>query len=113
MTKNSNGSFRHAIEEVASRPRTNPPHDPMTLVHGDFSPWNLGCRLGRLCGVLDFINAHVDRRSVDLACARRGYNDVVVRAISRSWDWTAVSSRKLVRTVTSRMGHDSSAAYST
>ncbi len=74
---------RHAIAEVTSRLSGNPPRAPMTLVHGDFSPWNLHRYHGRLSGVLDFANAHVDRQMIDVASARRGYHDAVVEGYLR------------------------------
>lgn len=52
---------------------------PRRVVHGDFSPWNIRVRAGRLTGVLDFDLAHLDVRAADVAWARRGYHDGVVR----------------------------------
>ena len=52
---------------------------PRQVVHGDFSPWNVLTRGGRLTGVLDFELAHVDVAAADLAFARRGSHDGVVR----------------------------------
>jgi Ser/Thr protein kinase RdoA (MazF antagonist) len=49
------------------------------LVQCDFSPWNVRVRGGRLVGLLDFEGAHVDVRATDIAWARRGYHDAVVR----------------------------------
>lgn len=51
---------------------------PRQIVHGDFSPWNVLTRAGRLTGVLDFELAHVDVAAADLAFARRGSHDEVV-----------------------------------
>lgn len=52
---------------------------PRQIVHGDFSPWNVLTRGARLTGVLDFELAHVDVAAADLAFARRGSHDGVVR----------------------------------
>jgi Ser/Thr protein kinase RdoA (MazF antagonist) len=52
---------------------------PRRLVHGDFAPWNIRLRGGRLSGVFDFDLAHLDVRAADVAWARRGYHDGVVR----------------------------------
>jgi Ser/Thr protein kinase RdoA (MazF antagonist) len=51
---------------------------PRRIVHGDFSPWNIRVRGGRLAGVIDFDLAHLDVRAADVAWARRGYHDGVV-----------------------------------
>lgn len=51
---------------------------PRMIVQGDFAPWNLRVRAGRLTGLLDFDLAHVDVRAADIAMARRGYHDAVV-----------------------------------
>ena len=53
------------------------------FVHGDFSPWNVRVRQGRLVGLLDFDLAHLDFRASDVAAARRGYHDGVVRGYLR------------------------------
>ena len=53
--------------------------DRRRVVHGDFAPWNIRVRGGRLSGVLDFDLAHLDVRAADVAWARRGYHDGVVR----------------------------------
>ena len=52
---------------------------PRRFVHGDFAPWNIRVRAGRLAGVIDFDLAHLDVRAADVAMARRGYHDAVVR----------------------------------
>jgi len=51
---------------------------PRIVVQGDFAPWNIRLRGGRLVGLLDFELAHVDVRAADVAYARRGYHDAVV-----------------------------------
>lgn len=43
---------------------------PVTLIHGDFTRWNVRFRGGRLTGVLDFDLTHLDTRAADLAMAR-------------------------------------------
>ena len=60
------------------------------LVHGDFSPWNLRVRGGKLTALLDFEMAHVDVRAADLAYARRGYHDAVVTGYLERADLPAV-----------------------
>jgi Ser/Thr protein kinase RdoA (MazF antagonist) len=56
---------------------------PCRIVHGDFSPWNIRVRGGQLAGVIDFDLAHLDVRAADVAWARRGYHDGVVRGYQR------------------------------
>ncbi|MCC7266378.1 MAG: phosphotransferase [Caulobacteraceae bacterium] len=51
---------------------------PQHPVHGDFAPWNLRMRDGRLIGVFDFDDARLDVLAADVAHARRGYHDAVV-----------------------------------
>lgn len=51
---------------------------PGILVHGDFTPWNLRFRDGRLSGILDFELAHWDHRVGDFALSWRGKYDQVV-----------------------------------
>lgn len=51
---------------------------PLHPVHGDFAPWNLRMRGGRLIGVFDFDDARLDILAADVAHARRGYHDAVV-----------------------------------
>lgn len=51
---------------------------PQHPVHGDFAPWNLRMRGGRLIGVFDFDDARLDILAADVAHARRGYHDRVV-----------------------------------
>jgi Ser/Thr protein kinase RdoA (MazF antagonist) len=56
---------------------------PRRLVHGDFAPWNMRAAGGQLTGLFDFELAHVDVRAADIAMARRGYHDGVVRGYQR------------------------------
>ena len=52
---------------------------PSTIVHGDWTPWNLRFTGGRLSGILDFELAHNDHRVADFALSWRGkYNDVIL-----------------------------------
>jgi Ser/Thr protein kinase RdoA (MazF antagonist) len=50
------------------------------VVHGDFAPWNLRFKDGRLSGILDFELAHWDHRVGDFALAWRGKYDEVIHA---------------------------------
>jgi len=55
-------------------------HDrPGTVIHGDFTPWNLRFRNGQLSGVLDFELAHWDHRIADFALSWRGRHDAVIQ----------------------------------
>lgn len=51
---------------------------PGIVVHGDFTPWNLRFKGGRLSGILDFELAHWDHRVGDFALAWRGKYDAVI-----------------------------------
>ena len=51
---------------------------PMTVVHGDFTPWNMRYRRGILTGLFDFDSAHLDLRVADFALSWRGnYQGVI------------------------------------
>jgi len=52
---------------------------PLGVVHGDFAPWNVRRMRNQPTAVLDFDLAHLDVEAVDVAMARRGYHDGVVR----------------------------------
>ncbi|MCU1260545.1 MAG: hypothetical protein JWO80_3430 [Bryobacterales bacterium] len=52
---------------------------PVTVIHGDFIAQNLLFQGDKLSGVLDFDSVHLDLRAADVACARRGTQDEVVR----------------------------------
>lgn len=54
------------------------PERPDLIVHGDFTPWNLRFRNGRLTGILDFELAHRDHRVGDFALSWRGKYDEIV-----------------------------------
>jgi Ser/Thr protein kinase RdoA (MazF antagonist) len=43
---------------------------PVLVIHGDFAEWNVHYRGGRLAGVFDFGQTHVDSRPYELAIAR-------------------------------------------
>ncbi|EHQ90608.1 putative homoserine kinase type II (protein kinase fold) [Desulfosporosinus youngiae DSM 17734] len=53
---------------------------PSIVIHGDFTPWNLLFKDGRLSGILDFEFAHLNHRVADFALSWRGRHDEVVRA---------------------------------
>ena len=48
------------------------------IIHGDFTPWNLRFRDGRLSGILDFELSHWDHRVADFALSWRGKYDEVI-----------------------------------
>lgn len=65
----------HARERIAAqRPHTLPD----TIVHGDFTSWNLRFHNGQLSGILDFELAHRDHRIADFALSWRGHYDGVI-----------------------------------
>ena len=104
---------RHArqIAEGAAFLRANA--FPLTIVHGDFMPWNLRVRGRVLEGILDFDGTRLDSRAADLAFATwggryaavcDGYSDVTPiseeeeaalpllwRAAWLDWGWTLVA----------------------
>lgn len=57
---------------------------PLSIVHGDFTPWNMRYVGGTLSGIFDFDSAHLDLRIADFVLSWRGsyhgvidgYNDV-------------------------------------
>ena len=49
-------------------------------VHGDFAPWNLRYKNGRVSGILDFELAHWDHLIGDFALSWRGKYNEIVRA---------------------------------
>lgn len=51
---------------------------PGMVIHGDFTPWNLRFKNGRLSGVLDFELSHWDHRVADFALSWRGKYDEVI-----------------------------------
>ena len=52
---------------------------PRSVIHGDFAPWNLLYRDGRLTGVIDFEATHHSFQVADFALSWRGYHDDVLR----------------------------------
>jgi aminoglycoside phosphotransferase (APT) family kinase protein len=71
--------LRWHLERARERAAGLALHDrPGTIVHGDFTQWNLLFQNGRLSGILDFELAHWDHRVADFALAWRGkYDDVI------------------------------------
>jgi Ser/Thr protein kinase RdoA (MazF antagonist) len=57
---------------------TCPSDLPRSVIHGDFAPWNLLWRDGRLTGLIDFDDVRLDLRATDLAIARRRDREGVV-----------------------------------
>jgi len=55
------------------------PDTPSSVIHGDFTPWNLLFDDGRLTGVVDFEGAHHTYQMADFALSWRGYHDDVLR----------------------------------
>jgi Ser/Thr protein kinase RdoA (MazF antagonist) len=51
---------------------------PGTIIHGDFTAWNLRFHGGKLSGILDFELAHWDHRIADFALSWRGIYDAVI-----------------------------------
>ena len=49
-----------------------------TVLHGDFSPWNLLYDGESLTGVIDFEATHLNYRVADFANSWRGYQDEVI-----------------------------------
>ncbi|WP_158610101.1 phosphotransferase enzyme family protein [Micromonospora globbae] len=52
---------------------------PRSVIHGDFTPWNLLFDGGRLSGVVDFEATHHTYQVADFALSWRGYQDDVLR----------------------------------
>lgn len=52
---------------------------PRSVIHGDFTPWNLLFDNGRLTGVVDFEASHHTFQVADFAMSWRGYQDDVLR----------------------------------
>ena len=72
--------LRWHLEQARKQIAAFSPEDrPGTVVHGDWTPWNLRFVNGRLSGILDFELAHNDHRVGDFALSWRGkYDDVVL-----------------------------------
>ncbi len=68
--------WERACERIAE---LQPENWPGSIIHGDFTPWNLRFTGGRLSGILDFELAHWDHRIGDFALSWRGkYDDVIL-----------------------------------
>lgn len=70
---------------------------PATVVHGDFTRWNLLFVADQLTGVIDFDLTHLDSRAADLAMARVAYNPPVTdgyRAEAKRVGWPLRRRRK-------------------
>lgn len=52
---------------------------PRSVIHGDFTPWNLLFEGGRLSGVVDFEGTHHTVQVADFALSWRGYQDSVLQ----------------------------------
>jgi Ser/Thr protein kinase RdoA (MazF antagonist) len=52
---------------------------PQSVIHGDFTPWNLLYDGGRLTGLVDFEATHHTFQVADFALSWRGYHDDVIR----------------------------------
>jgi Ser/Thr protein kinase RdoA (MazF antagonist) len=71
--------LRWHLDRARARVAALRPHDrPGMVIHGDFTPWNLRYRSGRLSGILDFEMAHRDHRVGDFALSWRGRYDAVI-----------------------------------
>jgi Ser/Thr protein kinase RdoA (MazF antagonist) len=55
------------------------PDVPSSVIHGDFTPWNLLFDGDRLSGVLDLEGTHHSFQTADFALSWRGYHDDVLR----------------------------------
>ena len=72
--------LRAYAEHTRTRLRELLPHaPPPTVIHGDFTPWNIRYEGGVLSAILDFDAAHLDLRVAEFALAWRGRHDEVVR----------------------------------
>lgn len=56
---------------------------PVSVVHGDFAPWNLLRQGGLLSGLIDLDDVRLDLTATDLAIARRRDRDAVVAGYRR------------------------------
>jgi aminoglycoside phosphotransferase (APT) family kinase protein len=67
--------LQRARERIAE---LQPDNWPGSVVHGDFTPWNLRFTNRRLSGILDFELSHWDHRVGDFALSWRGKYDEVI-----------------------------------
>jgi homoserine kinase type II len=73
----------------------------VTVVHGDFAPWNVHYNNGRLAGVIDFGLTHLDSRPYELAIARTDRAPQAVEAYrselaSNQWPLTELEEAAIV-----------------
>ncbi|SBT68393.1 Phosphotransferase enzyme family protein [Micromonospora sediminicola] len=74
------GVLRRCHEAAVSWFTDHPDLDaPRSVIHGDFTPWNLLFDDGRLTGLLDFEATHHTFQVADFALSWRGYQDDVLR----------------------------------
>lgn len=85
LAKNEQGQpeevriLRWHLERARERLAELQPQWSGSVVHGDFTPWNLRFTDGRLSGILDFELAHWDHCVGDFALSWRGkYDDVIL-----------------------------------
>ena len=84
-----------------------------TVLHGDFSPWNLLYEGEDLTGVIDFEATHLNYRVADFANSWRGYQDEVIEGyeevcelsdlewellVPAYWAWLYIGVRKAIET---------------
>ncbi len=84
-----------------------------TVLHGDFTPWNLLYDGENLTGVLDFEATHLNYRVADFANSWRGYEDEVIEGyeeVSRLtdldwellvpayWSWMFIGVKQAIET---------------
>jgi Ser/Thr protein kinase RdoA (MazF antagonist) len=67
--------FTHTQERLADLLPGAPPPIP---IHGDFTPWNLRFRHGRVSAVLDLDASYLDLRVADFALTWRGAHEDVL-----------------------------------
>lgn len=70
-----------------------------TVIHGDFTRWNVRFRGSRLTGVLDFDLTHLDTRAADLAMARAARSPELLdayRAESATLQWPLATAEEHV-----------------
>ena len=71
--------LRHHLETTQIElQRLGADQQPVQLIHGDFSTWNLLFSQGKLTGLLDFDLCHMSHRVADFAISARGANTAVV-----------------------------------
>lgn len=51
---------------------------PGIVIHGDFAPWNIRYKNGKLSGIFDFDLCHLNHRVADFALSWRGKHDDVI-----------------------------------